>query len=60
MVKPNDRTMKVIKTVNNYVPAFSDIFDEEGWYIFVSCFVALTIVVFFMLAKYVKLKPVDW
>ncbi|OXU24155.1 hypothetical protein TSAR_015935 [Trichomalopsis sarcophagae] len=39
-------SMKLIDTLYSHVPAFTDIFDEETWYIFVTCFVTFTIVVF--------------
>lgn len=61
MPKHNSQyNLKLIETVYSHVPAFTDIFDEESWYIFVSCFVALTVLVFFILSRFVKLKPVDW
>lgn len=56
----NQYNLKLIEIVYSHVPAFTDIFDEESWYIFVSCFVALTVLVFFLLSRFVKLKPVDW
>ncbi|XP_076168952.1 uncharacterized protein LOC143147528 [Ptiloglossa arizonensis] len=51
--------MKLIDTVYNQMPAFTDVFDEETWYIFVACFVAGTFLVAFILSKFIILKPVE-
>ncbi|XP_076246693.1 uncharacterized protein LOC143186799 [Calliopsis andreniformis] len=51
--------MKLIDTLYNQVPAFTDVFDEETWYIFVACFVAGTFLVAFILSRFITLKPVD-
>lgn len=51
--------MKLIDTLYNQVPAFTDIFDEETWYIFVACFVAGTFLVAFILSRFITLKPVE-
>ena len=61
MSKRNENyNLKFIDTVYRNLPAFTDIFDEEAWYIFVSCFIALTVIVFVFLSRTVKLKPVEW
>ncbi|KOX68334.1 hypothetical protein WN51_07072 [Melipona quadrifasciata] len=49
--------MKLIDTLYNQVPAFTDVFDEETWYIFVACFVAGTFLVAFILSRFITLKP---
>ncbi|XP_046383897.1 uncharacterized protein LOC124154304 [Ischnura elegans] len=51
--------MKIIDTLYNQVPAFTDVFDEDTWYIFVACFAASTIVIVFIISRFVTLKPVD-
>ncbi|XP_043511283.1 uncharacterized protein LOC122529335 [Frieseomelitta varia] len=51
--------MKLIDTLYNQVPAFTDVFDEETWYIFVACFVAGTFLVAFILSRFITLKPVE-
>lgn len=51
--------MKLIDTLYNQVPAFTDVFDEETWYIFVACFVAGTLFVAFILSRFITLKPVE-
>jgi hypothetical protein len=55
----NDYSMKLIDTLYSHVPAFTDIFDEETWYIFVTCFVAITILVVFILSRFITIKPID-
>ncbi|XP_033210105.1 uncharacterized protein LOC117168501 [Belonocnema kinseyi] len=55
-----DYNLKLIDTLYKNVPAFTDVFDEETWYTFVGCFVAGTIMLAFILSKFVKLKPVDF
>lgn len=59
MPKKQQYNMKLIDTLYNQVPAFSDIFDEETWYIFVSFFVAGTILVAFILSRFITIKPVE-
>ncbi|XP_054015588.1 uncharacterized protein LOC128896317 [Hylaeus anthracinus] len=51
--------MKLIDTIYNQVPAFTDVFDEETWYIFVACFVGGTFLVAFILSRFITLKPVE-
>ncbi|XP_033337736.1 uncharacterized protein LOC117227003 [Megalopta genalis] len=51
--------MKLIDTLYNHVPAFTDVFDEETWYIFVACFVAGTFLVTFILSRFITLTPVE-
>lgn len=51
--------MKLIDTVYHQIPAFTDVFDEETWYIFVTCFVAGTFLVAFILSRFITLKPVE-
>lgn len=52
-------SMKLIDTLYSQVPAFTDVFDEETWYIFVTCFVAFTIAAVFVLSRFITIKPVD-
>lgn len=54
-----DYNMKLIDTLYNQVPAFTDVFDEETWYIFVCCFVTGTLMVAFILSRFITLKPVE-
>ncbi|XP_074110817.1 uncharacterized protein LOC141535002 [Cotesia typhae] len=57
--RKNGYSLELIDTLYSHVPAFTDIFDEETWYIFVSCFVAGTLVIVFILSRYITIKPVD-
>ncbi|KOC58577.1 uncharacterized protein LOC117608512 [Osmia lignaria lignaria] len=58
-VNSKNYNMKLIDTLYNQVPAFTDVFDEETWYIFVACFVAGTFLVAFILSRFITLKPVE-
>ncbi|XP_046824846.1 uncharacterized protein LOC124426782 [Vespa crabro] len=51
--------MKLIDTLYNKIPAFTDLFDEETWYTFVACFIAGTFLVAFILSRFITLHPVD-
>lgn len=57
MRQNRDYSLEIIDHVYKHVPAFTDIFDEETWYIFVFWFVFCTIIVFIILAKFIKLNP---
>lgn len=51
--------IKLIDTLYSQVPAFTDVFDEETWYIFVICFVATTFLVAFILSRFITIRSVD-
>ncbi|EEB20478.1 mitochondrial 50S ribosomal protein L53, putative [Pediculus humanus corporis] len=51
--------LKVIDSLYSQVPAFTDIFDEETWYIFAFCFVVGTVIVAFIISRFVTIKPVE-
>lgn len=59
MGKKEPYNLKVIDQLYSHVPAFTDVFDEETWYIFVTCFVASTFVVIFIISRFVTIKPVE-
>lgn len=42
------------------VPAFLDVFDEETFYITAAVITVSTFVVAMLLARYVKIKEVEW
>lgn len=48
-----------IEKVYNEMPSFTDVFNEETFYIFVTAFVLGTILIAFILSRYIKIKPVD-
>lgn len=54
-----DYNLKLIDTLYSQVPAFTDVFDEETWYIFVICFIAGTVLVAFILSRFITIKPVE-
>ncbi|XP_048526605.1 uncharacterized protein LOC125505864 [Dendroctonus ponderosae] len=41
------------------LPAFTDVFDEESFYIFAYCMVCTTLVIVFILSRFITIKPVD-
>ena len=52
-------SMKVIDTIYEQIPSFTDIFDEETWYIFVICFSLATFILAFIISRFVTIKPVE-
>ncbi|XP_067628727.1 uncharacterized protein [Eurosta solidaginis] len=52
-------TLAVIEKIYEDLPAFTDIFDEETFYMFAFCFVCATILVAFILSRFITLKPVE-
>lgn len=51
--------LHVIDQIYNQVPAFTDVFSEDSFYVFVVCFVLSTFLVAFILSKFITLKPVE-
>ncbi|XP_030027582.1 uncharacterized protein LOC115445447 [Manduca sexta] len=51
--------LHVVEEIYNQIPSFTDIFSEDTFYIFVAFFVMATILVAFMLSRFVTIKPVD-
>lgn len=51
--------VKLINHIYNQIPAFTDIFTEESFYMFVIAFVSTTIVCVFILSKFITIRPVD-
>ncbi|KYN42112.1 hypothetical protein ALC56_03250 [Trachymyrmex septentrionalis] len=49
--------LRLLDSVYNQIPAFTDVFDEETWYVFVICFVTGTFLVAFILSKYITIIP---
>jgi len=52
-------TLSIVDKVYNSVPAFTDIFDEESWYIFALVFTAATIIIAVVASRFVTIKPVE-
>jgi len=51
--------MKMIENMYSQVPAFTDIFDEETFYIFVVFFVIGTLIVAYIGSRVITIKPVE-
>lgn len=51
--------LQLIEHVYNEIPAFTDIFTEETFYLTVVCFVITTIAVVFVVSRFVTIKPVE-
>lgn len=49
----------VIERIYNDLPAFTDVFNEETFYVFVACFVLSTILLAFVLSRFITIKPID-
>lgn len=60
MVKNQKYHIRLIETLYNKIPSFTDLFDEDTFLLFVGCFVATTIAIAFILSRFIKLRPVDW
>lgn len=51
--------MDVIENLYNELPAFTDVFTEDTFYIFVVCFVLSTFLLAFILSRFITLKPIE-
>lgn len=51
--------MKLIEHLYSQIPAFTDVFTEETFYMTVVVFVISTIAVVFVLSRFITIKPVD-
>lgn len=51
--------LKLIEHVYNQIPAFTDVFTEETFYMTVVVFVISTIGIVFILSRFITIKPVD-
>lgn len=61
MMKSKNRgTLAVIEKIYNDIPAFTDVFTEESFYVFAFWFVVATIVVAFVLSRFITIKPVEF
>lgn len=60
MVRKHRGTLAVVEQIYQDIPAFTDIFTEESFYTFAFCFVCATIVMAFILSRFITIKPVDF
>lgn len=51
--------LHVIEEIYKSFPAFTDVFSEDTFYIFVFFFVLSTILVAFILSRFITIKPVE-
>ncbi|XP_075974161.1 uncharacterized protein LOC142975287 [Anticarsia gemmatalis] len=49
----------IVEELYNQIPAFTDVFSEDTFYMFVVIFVLSTIFVAFILSKFITIKPVE-
>lgn len=50
--------LNVVEEIYNHIPAFTDVFSEDTFYVFVVFFVMSTILVAFILSRFITIKPV--
>lgn len=51
--------MAVISNLYNEIPTFSDVFTEESFYVFVFFFVLCTVLMVFVISRFITIKPVE-
>jgi len=54
--KKYEQTLTMVNKVYGQLPGFTDVFDEETWYIFVVFFVLATVLAAFVISRFVKLR----
>jgi len=58
----NKHTNAAVQAINNIYgefPAFTDIFDEETFYIFAACFTLCTLIAAVVASKFITIKEAD-
>lgn len=51
--------MDIIERIYNDIPAFTDVFTEESFYVFAVGFTLITIIGAFVLSRFITIKPVE-
>ena len=59
MAKKEKASVEIFRKVTQSLPHFTDVFDEESFYLFAAAFVICTIVVAFLLSRKIKIKEHD-
>ncbi|XP_068626256.1 uncharacterized protein [Battus philenor] len=59
MARSNKGNLHVVEEIYNQIPAFTDVFSEDTFYMFVVIFVLSTILVAFILSRFITIKPVE-
>ena len=58
-VKEYKASVEIFRKFSQSVPHFTDVFDEESFYIFVAVFVISTILIAFLLSRKITIKEHD-
>lgn len=53
-------SLELFRKLEDNLPSFSDVFDEETFYLFAFFVVVLTILVVFILSRFITLEECDW
>ncbi|XP_034830364.1 uncharacterized protein [Maniola hyperantus] len=59
MTKSTKGNLHVVEEIYNQIPAFTDVFSEDTFYMFVVIFVSCTVMVAFILSRFITIKPVE-
>jgi large subunit ribosomal protein L53 len=59
MAKGKQYNIEIIDKIYNQFPSFTEVFDEDTWYIFVMCFTISTIFIAVVLSRFITIKPLD-
>lgn len=51
--------LQLVEEFYSHIPAFTDVFSEDTFYMFVVIFVLSTIMVAFILSRFITIKPVE-
>jgi len=53
-------SMQLFTRMYDNVPYFTEVFDEETFYIFALIFVTASFLLAFILSRFIKIKECDW
>lgn len=53
-------SMQIFNDVYESLPYFTDVFDEESFYIFAAVFTLASVLIAFILSRYITIKETDW
>lgn len=53
-------SIQIFNDVYESLPYFTDVFDEESFYIFAAVFTLASIALAFILSRYITIKEADW
>ena len=54
--KKGEAEREIVRTVSGWIPKFTDLFDEETFYIFALFTVIASIIAAILLSRYVKIR----